>query len=109
MRAGLDTNALAVPRTGSSAHGGTAGSSWYSPRAKRRWMIRDDVAALIRTLAQAAVLVDGTTDVSVCRDRDDDKFLAAAGSARQAPGRISRSNARSDAPSGHLIIVLVQI
>jgi putative PIN family toxin of toxin-antitoxin system len=50
----------------------------YEKLARRRWMTGDDVSSLIRMLAQAAVLVDGTMDVALCRDPDDDKFLAAA-------------------------------
>jgi hypothetical protein len=50
----------------------------YEKLAKRRWMTRDDVSSLIRMLARSAALVDGTTSVTVCRDSDDDKFLAAA-------------------------------
>ena len=50
----------------------------YEKLAKHRWMTREDVASFIRALAQSAVLVSGTVPVVVCRDPDDDKFLAAA-------------------------------
>lgn len=51
---------------------------FYEKLAKRRWMSRPDVAAFIRVLTASAVLVSGTTEVALCRDPEDDKFLAAA-------------------------------
>ena len=46
--------------------------------AKHRWISREEVAFFIRTLAQSSLLVSGTTDVAVCRDPGDNRFLAAA-------------------------------
>jgi putative PIN family toxin of toxin-antitoxin system len=50
----------------------------YEKLRKARWMTGEEVAALIRSLAQQAVLVPGRLRVKVSRDPDDDKFLEAA-------------------------------
>jgi len=50
----------------------------YEKLEKRRWMTREELTSFIQLLAQECVLVSGATKVRVCRDPDDDKFLAAA-------------------------------
>ena len=50
----------------------------YEKLANHRWMLPEEVTSFIRVLAQSAVLVSGTVPIAVCRDPDDDKFLAAA-------------------------------
>jgi putative PIN family toxin of toxin-antitoxin system len=50
----------------------------YEKLQKCRWMTKEELTSLIQLLAQESILVSGTTHVRVCRDPDDDKFLAAA-------------------------------
>lgn len=50
-----------------------------SPRIRRlRWMTDDEVVSLLELLATGSLTVLGRLPVRVCRDPDDDKFLAAA-------------------------------
>lgn len=51
---------------------------FYEKFSKLRWMSQPEVASLIHLFAQEAILVAGMTDVSACRDPEDNKFLAAA-------------------------------
>lgn len=55
---------------------------FYEKLRKARWMTEEEVVALVRSLAQEAVLVPGRVRVAVSRDPDDDKFLEAAIEAR---------------------------
>lgn len=50
-----------------------------SPRIRRlRWMTDEEVVSLLELLATESLTVLGRLPVRVCRDPDDDKFLAAA-------------------------------
>ena len=51
---------------------------FYRKLAKYRWMTRAEASALLDLLAQEAVFVPGAHVIQLCRDPDDDKFLAAA-------------------------------
>jgi putative PIN family toxin of toxin-antitoxin system len=55
---------------------------FYEKLRKARWMTEEEVVALVRSLAQEALLVPGRVRVAVSRDPDDDKFLEAAIEAR---------------------------
>ena len=50
----------------------------YEKIRKRRWVTDEEVLLLIDGLANKSTLVPGNTKVTISRDSDDDKFLAAA-------------------------------
>lgn len=51
---------------------------FYEKLTKSRWMTEQEIRTLLELLAQEAVLAMGKVNVAVCRDPEDDKFLAAA-------------------------------
>jgi hypothetical protein len=52
---------------------------FHAPEIRPFWRLPDDeILRLLRDLERSAVLVPGTTPVSLPRDPDDEKFLAAA-------------------------------
>lgn len=63
----------------------------YEKLEKHPWMTREELTTFIQLLAQACVLASGATRVRVCRDPDDDKFLAAAVE-RKAAWLVSRGD-----------------
>lgn len=51
---------------------------FYPKFQSARWVTEAELVALLETLAKESFLVAGQVTVEVCRDPEDDKFLAAA-------------------------------
>jgi putative PIN family toxin of toxin-antitoxin system len=50
----------------------------YEKLQKFQWMSEEEIVALLEALGQESILVLGRVAVKICRDPEDDKFLAAA-------------------------------
>ena len=55
------------------------GRALFYPRVRKaQWFTADEIALLLEFLVEESVMVPGKLTVKVCRDPDDNKFLAAA-------------------------------
>jgi len=51
---------------------------FYARLRKKQWPAEEEIRALIRYVAEASFLAPGRLNVAICRDPEDNKFLAAA-------------------------------